>query len=95
MLAGKLGQEVLGAVCSRLYICEYLARLEAVSPDVRECCLFSQTAPQRLDRFLETLSSDTNHPHRVFDERGGRIALRTPLLTKHFHVSLLTKTSGY
>jgi hypothetical protein len=60
----------LGAVCSlasRLGSIQYLARLEAVSPDVRECCLFpSQTAPQRLDRFLKTLSSDTNHPHRVF-----------------------------
>ena len=77
-----------------------LARLEvgfARRPRrITQTCLFSsQTAPQRLDRLLETLSSDTNHPHRVFDERGGRIALRTPLLKKHFHVSLLTKTSGY
>lgn len=69
----------MGAVCSlaRLGRIQYSARLEVVSPDVRECCLFSsQTAPQGRDRFLQTLSSDTNHPHRVFDERGGWIALR-------------------
>ena len=80
-------QEGLGAVQYAVLMLkgEGLARLESssrgISSDVRDMLfvLFANCSA-RLERFLKN-PSDTIHPHRVFDERGGQIDLRrTPLL---------------
>jgi hypothetical protein len=97
VLAGRLGVKGLGAVCVSQYTWEYLARLEvgfARVPRRITNMLFvlfaNSSAP--LDRFLKDPSNTTN-PHRVFDEGGGRIAVRH--YSRSSHVSITRQNAGY